>query len=66
MSRLNALPDPATRVREAFLDTYARLPDADEAAQARAFLKSRAKQPAEANRDMLWAMLTSAEFLTTP
>jgi mono/diheme cytochrome c family protein len=66
MSRLDALPDPAARVREAFLDTYARLPDAEEAAQARAFLKSRSKQPVDANRDMLWAMMTSAEFLTTP
>ena len=66
MTRLTALPDPVARVREAFLATYARLPDSEEAAQARAFLNSRSKQPAEANRDLLWAMMTSAEFLTMP
>ncbi len=66
MKRLTALPDPAARVREAFLATYARLPDAEEANQAKAFLKSRAQQPVEADRDMLWAMMTSAEFLTMP
>jgi len=62
MARLTALPDPGARVREAFLATYARLPDAEEASQAKAFLKERSKQPAEADRDLLWAMMTSAEF----
>jgi mono/diheme cytochrome c family protein len=66
MTRLKALPDPVARVREAFLATYARLPDAEEAAQAGAFLKSRSKQPVDADRDLLWAMMTSAEFLTMP
>jgi len=66
MTRLTAMTDPSARVREAFLATYARLPDSEEAAQARAFLKSRPKQPAEADRDLLWAMMTSAEFLTMP
>jgi mono/diheme cytochrome c family protein len=66
MTRLTALPDPVARVREAFLATYARLPDAEEAAQAKAFLKSRSKQPVEADRDLLWAMMTSAEFLNMP
>ncbi len=66
VTRLSALRDPGACVREAFLATYARLPDAEEASQARAFLKSRSKQPVEADRDMLWAMMTSAEFLTMP
>jgi len=66
MKRLAALPDPGARVREAFLATYARLPDAEEAAQAKDFLNSRSKQPVEANRDLLWAMMTSAEFLNMP
>jgi hypothetical protein len=66
VTRLSALPDPAARVKEAFLATYGRLPDSQEAAQARAFLKSRSNQPAAANRDLLWAMMTSAEFLTVP
>jgi hypothetical protein len=60
------MTDPSVRVREAFLATYARLPDSEEAASARALLKSLSKQPAEANRDLLWAMMTSAEFLTMP
>jgi len=66
MARLTVLPDPVARVREAFLATYARLPDAQEAAQAKTFLKSHSKKPAEADRDLLWAMMTSAEFLTMP
>lgn len=66
MTRLTALPDPAARVKEAFLATYARLPDSEEAAQAKAFLKSRSKQPVAADRDLLLAMMTSAEFLTMP
>jgi mono/diheme cytochrome c family protein len=66
MTRLAALPDPAARVREAFLAAYARLPDADERGQAKAFLKARSNHPVEADRDLLWAMMTSAEFLTVP
>jgi len=66
MSRLNAFPDPAGRVREAFLATYARQPDREEAAQASAFLKSRSNESVQADRDLLWAMMTSAEFLTMP
>ncbi|MEI9892641.1 MAG: hypothetical protein WDN28_01645 [Chthoniobacter sp.] len=45
---------------------YGRPPDAEETAQAEAFLNSRADKPAEAVRDLLWALMTSAEFLTTP
>jgi mono/diheme cytochrome c family protein len=66
VSRLSAMPDAGARVKEAFLTAYERPPDSDEAAQAKAFLKSRAKQPGDANRDLLWAMMTSAEFLTIP
>lgn len=63
---LAALSDTATRVREAFLAAYNRTPDAEEAAQADAFLKERPGQPADAVRDLFWALLTSAEFLTFP
>jgi hypothetical protein len=66
MTRLTALPDPAVRAREAFQATYARLPDAEEARQAKAFMKARSKHPVEADRDLMWAMMTSAEFLTMP
>ena len=61
--RLAALPDASARVREAFLDTYGREPDSEERARAAAFLDGR---PAEAVRDLSWALMTSAEFLTTP
>ena len=66
VTRLAALPDTDTRVREAFLAAYHRLPDAGEAARAGAFLNERPDQPAEAVRDLFWALLTSAEFLTFP
>jgi mono/diheme cytochrome c family protein len=65
-SRLAATPDPNECVREAFLATYDRLPDAEEASQATAFVKERVKNRTEADRDLLWAMMTSAEFLTMP
>jgi len=65
-ARLTALPDPAARVRDAFLTVHQRLPDADESTQATAFLTSRSGDPAAATRDLLWALLTSTEFLTTP
>ena len=66
VARLAALPKSSARVREAFLAVYGRLPDSDEAKQSKAFLDTRADQPAEAVRDLLWALMTSAEFLTMP
>jgi len=60
------MPDTSARVRGAFLAAYGRMPDAEEAAQAAAFLETRSDRPAEAVRDLLWALLTSAEFLTVP
>ena len=66
VKRLVDLPGTPERVRAAFLEVFARLPDAREAAQAEAMLKSRSKQPGAAVRDLLWAMMTSAEFLTMP
>jgi hypothetical protein len=66
VSRLAALPDLNKCAQEAFLATYDRLPDAEEAAQAGAFLKERSQNRTEADRDLLWAMMTSAEFLTMP
>jgi mono/diheme cytochrome c family protein len=65
-AKIVALPDTAARVRQAFLDVYGRTPDAEEATQAAAFLDARADKPAEAARDLLWALMTSAEFLTMP
>jgi mono/diheme cytochrome c family protein len=66
VTRLAALPDTTSRIREAFLGVDGRLPEADEVAQAEAFLNTRSGKPDEDMRDLLWALMTSAEFLTMP
>ncbi|MCF7789983.1 MAG: PSD1 and planctomycete cytochrome C domain-containing protein [Prosthecobacter sp.] len=66
IARLTALPDVNARVREAFQAVYGRAPGAEEAAQAAAFVTANADRPAEATRDLLWALMTSAEFLAMP
>ena len=66
VARLAALPKSSARVREAFLAVQGHGPDAEEAKQAQAFLDARPDQSAEAVRDLLWALMTSAEFLTMP
>ena len=53
-------------VRGAFLATLARLPDAEEAEAAKAFLLGRPDQKEAGARDLLWALMTGAEFLTAP
>lgn len=64
--RLAALPDAPAKVREAFLTIYGRPPDAAETASAEAFLTARPDDAAGAVRDLLWALMTSAEFLAVP
>ncbi|HWB05182.1 MAG TPA: DUF1549 domain-containing protein [Verrucomicrobiales bacterium] len=64
--RLAALPDAAARVKEAFLSVLARTPDDEELKQATAFLNERPDKPADGVRDLLWALMTGAEFLTAP
>ena len=66
IARLTALPEATTRIREAFQAVYGRAPGAEESAQAAAFVNANAAHPAEATRDLLWALLTSAEFLAMP
>jgi mono/diheme cytochrome c family protein len=66
VARLATLDDIPTRVREAFLAVYARWPDDEELARTGDFLRERSAQRAEAVRDLLWALMTSAEFLTIP
>jgi len=66
IKQLAALPDATARVREAFKVVYGRAPDAEETSQSLAFLNSRQDKPAEAARDLLWALMTSAEFLSMP
>ncbi len=65
-ARIAALPELTAKVREAFLAVQGRLPDAEETAQSSAFLNERSDKPAEGIRDLLWALMTSAEFLTAP
>lgn len=64
-ARLAALPDTAARVAAAFRAVLGRAPDKAEAAQSVAFLNSRVEADAGV-RDLLWALMTSAEFLTAP
>ena len=66
VSRIVALKEPAERAREAFLAAYQRPPSPEEVAPATALLASETGDPAAAVRDLLWALLTSAEFLTMP
>ncbi len=66
VARLAALPKSSSRAREAFLAVYGRAPDSVEAKQTKAFLEARPDKLDEAVRDLLWALMTSAEFLTMP
>lgn len=66
ITRLTALPDATTRIREAFQAVYGRAPGTEESAQSLAFVNANAAHPADATRDLLWALLTSAEFLAMP
>ncbi|MCW5558817.1 MAG: DUF1549 domain-containing protein [Verrucomicrobiae bacterium] len=65
-ARIAVMPEVPARVRETFAAAYGRPPDGDELAQAEEFLKERSSQPEEGVRDLLWALMTSAEFLTVP
>ncbi len=64
--RLKEIDTDAERVTEAFSAVLGRLPDPEEASAASAFLKQRAEDKTAAVRDLLWALMTSAEFLTMP
>ena len=66
MARILAMTGSAERVTEAFRTVYGREPDAEESLRARNLLESRPDQPAEAVRDLLWALLTTPEFLSMP
>jgi hypothetical protein len=66
LARLSAISKTNDRARQSFLAVYGRLPDSVELKQTRTFLDERADKPTEAVRDLLWALMTSAEFLTMP
>ena len=63
--RLSRLDNDAELIRETFLTVYGRFPDAEEVSAATSLLKERTDKSA-AVRDLLWALMTSAEFLTMP
>ncbi|MBL9126015.1 MAG: DUF1549 domain-containing protein [Verrucomicrobiales bacterium] len=64
-ARLVAISDGPTRIREAFLAVLGREPEGDEIARFDAVLRDRT-EPAAAVRDLMWALMTSAEFLAMP
>jgi hypothetical protein len=66
LGRLLALRRSTEQARQAFLAVYGRPPDAEELEQTKAFLDARLDAPPQAIRDLLWALMTSAEFLTIP
>lgn len=66
LTRLNSIPEAGSRVREAFTTVYGRPPAPLETVQAVAFLNHGDEVSAEKTRDLLWALMTSAEFLTQP
>jgi hypothetical protein len=64
--RLAAITDLDARIREAYATVYFREPDTEEGQRLREFLSAREGDPAGSVRDLLWALLTSAEFCTMP
>jgi mono/diheme cytochrome c family protein len=66
VQRLTALTDPAECAREAFRAVFGREPDAGELAGATALLLNAQPDKSRVSGDLLWALLTSAEFLTIP
>jgi hypothetical protein len=59
-ARLAALHDPEARVRQAFAAVFGREPDRDELRECAGYLSPRA--PEAGVKQLLWAMLNSAEF----
>lgn len=59
-TRLAEVRDEKARVRDAFAAVFGRDPDAEELRECSAYLKSRSTEAGA--KQLLWAMLTSAEF----
>ncbi|XZE54021.1 DUF1549 domain-containing protein [Planctomycetaceae bacterium SH139] len=62
VAELLAKPHVSEIVEEAFLRVLGRLPKAEEASRCREYLRARQRQPQRGIDQMLWALLTSAEF----
>lgn len=66
IEKITALSDKSAQIQAAFKCVYDRSPDAEEATVSLEFLSQRKDRSNEAIRDLLWALMTSAEFLTMP
>jgi hypothetical protein len=66
VARLSALSAVDERVRLAFQDVWGRLPDTEEQQRSAEFFAAHSGDASGAVRDFLWALVTSAEFLTVP
>jgi hypothetical protein len=62
VSRLTRLSDPRQRIDLAVRTVLSRPPSEEESQALGAYLTQRESRPAEACRQMVWALLTSAEF----
>lgn len=60
--KLLALATPRDRVQAAFAAILGRAPDTEELTRATAYLTTRAKNPEVATRELVWSLLTGAEF----
>jgi hypothetical protein len=63
--RLSQFENDGQRIQEAFSTVLGRSPDAQEVSAASDLLKARSDKSSGV-RDLLWALMTSAEFLTMP
>jgi len=62
LGRLKTLKTDAERIDLAVWTVLSRAPSAEERRLLGAFLQKRANRPVEAQRQMIWALLTGAEF----
>jgi hypothetical protein len=62
LAQLLDLPDRATQVQALFGRVFHRSPDADERQRAVSYLEEYSSDPSQSLANLLWAMLTSAEF----
>jgi hypothetical protein len=61
LAKLSALEDSA-KVRALFVRVFAREPRRDELTRSLEFLRARSQEPMAATQQLLWALVTSAEF----
>jgi hypothetical protein len=62
VGHLKTIEDPAETIRVAFRNVLSREPDESELSAFSAFIESRADRPADALRQIVWALLTSPEM----